>query len=265
MSFAAKRHQKILELLDKSGEINAIELTDALNTSRETVRRDLNELSDKGLLIKTHGGAVSLERKIDFEIFTPLNNRKNAHQTEKQALCRYAAKLVEEYDTIYIDNSTTAAHIIDYIPKQYKLTFITNSINLITELSVLHNPKWNIIALGGVLDYETYSVNRYLAMNNLKYFQPNKSFISCHGVGEEFIVADTNIDDVEIKRYIVNTCKQTFLLVDYSKMPCRGVVNIADASEFHCIITNDKVNSAFLCQLVSHNCTVRLVPNKQNN
>lgn len=264
MISATQRHQKIMELLNKTGQVNAAELMDVLQTSRETVRRDLNDLSEKGLLIKTHGGAISMENQAAFGFFTPLNNRKTAYQAEKQALCRYAAKSIEEYDTIYIDNSTTAAHLIDYIPKQYKLTFITNSINLMTEFSMMHNPNWQVIALGGILNYETYSVNRYLAINNLQYFQPNKSFISCHGIDEEYTVTDTDIDDVEIKRYIMNACKETFLMADYSKMPRRGVVKIADANKFYCIITNDNVNSEFLCSLVSNDCKIRLVPLKQN-
>jgi Transcriptional regulators of sugar metabolism len=264
MNNPAQRHQKILELLDQNGQASVTELMEVLLTSRETVRRDLNELSNKGLLIKTHGGAVSMAHKAAFGFFTPLNNRRNAYQAEKLALCRFAANSVEEYDTIYIDNSTTAAHLIDFIPKYYKLTFITNSIGLLTEFSMLHNPNWNIVSLGGILSYETYSVNRYLAMNNLQYFQPNKSFISCHGIGEDFSVTDTNIDDVELKRYVVSACKETSLLVDASKMPRRGVVKIADASDFHCIITNDNIDSAFLCQLVSHDCSVKLAPLKVN-
>jgi len=260
MSSPSQRHQKILELIESKGKVSTVELTELLHTSRETVRRDLNFLSDKGLLIKTHGGAISMEHKAAFGFFTPLNNRRNAYQQEKQALCRHAASLVEEYDTIYLDNSTTVEHLIDYIPKYYKLTFVTNSVLLLTRFSMLHNQNWKVISLGGMLSYETCSVNRFIAMNSLRLFEPNKAFLSCHGIGEDFFVTDTEIDDVEIKKYIVSSCKETVLLADYSKIPRPGVIKIADASAFHTIVTNNNVNPEFLCRLVSHDCNVKLIP-----
>jgi DeoR/GlpR family transcriptional regulator of sugar metabolism len=261
MSYAEERYNKILELLSQNGRVDAIELMTILNTSRETVRRDLNCLSKKGLLVKTHGGAIAPKNNT-FEIFRPLKDRENSYQLEKQALCRYAAKAINEHDTIFLDNSTTITRIINYIPKQYNLTVITNSISLLSQFFMLHNPNWNIIALGGTLDYKTYSTNRYFAINNLYNFKPNKSFISCHGIDDDFSVTDTNMDDVEIKRYIVDACKETFLLADYSKIQRKGVVKIADASMFHSIITNDNIDSTFLSNLTAHGCVVQLAPTK---
>lgn len=259
MSGSSQRHQKMLELIESRGQISTNELMEMLNTSRETVRRDLNVLADRGLLIKTHGGAISMEHKAAFGFFTPLNNRRTAFQPEKQALCRYAASLVEDYDTVYLDNSTTVEHLIDYVPKYYKLTFVTNSILLLTRFSMLHNPNWKVFSLGGFLSYETCSVSRFLAMNSLKLFEPTKAFLSCHGVGENFSVTDTEMDDVEVKQYVTNTCKVTVLLADSSKIPRPGVIRIADASDFHTIVTNKDVDSEFLCSMVSHDCNVKLV------
>lgn len=259
MRGSSQRHQKILELLESRGEISTTELMELLNISRETVRRDLNLLSNRGLLIKTHGGAISMEHKAAFGFFTPLNNRRTAFQHEKQVLCRYAASFVENYDTIFLDNSTTVEHLIDYIPKYYKLTFVTNSIPLLTRFSILHNQNWKVFSLGGLLSYETCSVGHFLATNNLQLFEPTKAFVSCHGIGTNFWVTDTEMEDVEIKQYIVKICKETVLLADSSKIPRPGVIRIADASDFHAIVTNKNVDSEFLCSMVNHDCNVKLV------
>ncbi len=262
MSSAKERHATILKLLKESGKVDAQKLTDILHTSRETVRRDLNILSKEGHLIKTHGGAISPEYT-SLSLFTPIKVREFSNQREKQALCQYAAKAVKEYDMIFIDNSTTASHIINYIPKQYTLTFIVNSLSLLNVLSLMQIPHWTIISLGGILNYGTSSTNRYLAITNLRQFQPNIAFMSCHGIGENFIVTDTGIDDVEIKQYIIQECRKSYLLADASKLPRAGVVKIADAAVFESIITSDLIDSSFLSQLNSHGCKIHLVPAKQ--
>lgn len=253
-----ERRNKILDLIAKNGHVNSTELMKILNTSRETIRRDLNALSKKGLLIKTYGGAVSPGKQTSG--FIPLKAREKSHLVEKQAICSHAAKAIKEYDTIFLDNSSTVMHIIQYIPKQYHITFITNSVRLLTEFLILHNPNWNVINLGGALDYGTYSTGRYLTINNLRNFKPNKAFISCHGIDEDFTVTDTRMDDVEIKKYVVETCDETYLLADYSKLPSKGVIKISDAAVFHSIITNNNADALFLSHLHSHGCKVQLAP-----
>lgn len=259
MIYIEERHNKILELLNQNGRVDSIELMTILNTSRETIRRDLNALSDKGLLIKTHGGAIS-PQNTSFNFFTPLKTRENALTAEKKALCIFAAKTIKDYDTLYLDNSTTVSHIINYIPKQCKVTFITNSINLLAEFSIMHNTNWNVISLGGALDYDTSSTFHYLAINNLKNFKPNKAFISCHAIDNDFTVTDTSIDDVELKQYILKICKETYLLVNSTKLQRDGLAIIGDAAAFHRIITNDDIDPLFLSRLNTHGCKLQLVP-----
>lgn len=252
-----ERHRTILEYLNQNGQVDTAYLTEILNTSRETVRRDLNALATQGLLLKTYGGAVALT-STEPGLYVPLSSREQFRQGEKQALCALAAEFIQEYDTVFIDNSTTTSHLIKYAPKHCKVTFITNSIQLLAQFAQIHNPRWNVISLGGTLDYETSSTNRFLAMNNLQHFKPNKAFISCHGIDDEFCVTDTDINDVEIKQYIINTCKETYLLVDASKLPRQGVVKIDDSANFHCIITNESIDPLFLSQLNYHDCKIRL-------
>ncbi len=258
MAHIKERRNKILELLVKNGQVKSTELMTILDTSRETVRRDINALAEQGLLTKTYGGAVAPENNTPG--FIPLKAREKSHTVEKQALCQHATKAIKEYDTIFLDNSSTVMHIIKYIPKQYQITIITNSVRLLAEFASLHNSNWYIINLGGALDYGTYSTNRYLTINNLRNFKPNKAFISCTGIDEDFTVNDTRMDDVEIKKYIVENCKETYLLADYSKLPNEGIIKITDTANFHSIITNDNADALFLSQLNSHGCKLQLAP-----
>lgn len=258
MSNIVERRNKILELLAQNGSVKSNELVDILDTSRETVRRDLNALEEKNLLTKTYGGAVA-PQKNTWE-FVPLQEREKINLAEKKAICKHAAKSVSEFDTIFLDNSTTVMQITNYIPKNYNITFIVHSVRLLTQLANINNPKWNVINLGGTLNYETFSTYRYLTISNLKHFKPNKAFMSCHGIDSDLYVTETRVDDVEIKEYIVNNCKETYLLVDNSKLPKQGVVKVSDIAEYDTIITDNKANGMFISRLNSHDCKIDIVP-----
>ena len=258
MSRIKKRHAKILQMLARDGQVNSSELANTFNASRETIRRDLSKLAEEGHLIKTHGGAVIPE--INTSPFIPVKARERTNFTEKQALCRYVAKVIKEYDTIFLDNSTTTLQLLQYIPKQFSLTFITNSIRLLGEFSTLNVRNWNVVLLGGVFDYETYSSNRHLTIRNFENFRPNKAFISCRGINEDLTVGDNRIDDAELKKHVVQKCKQTYLLADSSKLPGDSVVKIANASDFHTIVTNENADPLFISHLISNDCQVQIAP-----
>lgn len=258
MSRMKKRHAEILEVLARDGQVNAAELANTLNASRETIRRDLNKLAEEGHLIKTHGGAVIPE--INTSLFVPVKARERVNFAEKQALCRHIAKVIKEYDTIFLDNSTTILQLLQYVPRQFSLTFITNSIRLLGEFSTLNVRNWNVVLLGGVLDYETYSSNGHLTIGNLENFRPNKAFISCRGINEDLTVGDNRIDDAELKKHIVQKCKETYLLADSSKLPRDSVVKIGNASDFHMIITNENADPLFISHLISNDCQVQIAP-----
>lgn len=258
MSRMQERHSKIIDVLAKNGHVRTAELAKLLATSRETIRRDLNILAEQGLLIKSHGGAVLPEK--DTPAFVPIKEREKTNFLEKQALCAYAAKAVKEFDTIFLDTSTTVLPLQHFIPRNYRLTFISNSIRLIAELAHLQNPNWTVVALGGIVDYEIFSSSRYLAMNNLQHFKPNKAFLSCRGIDSDLTVCDTKLDDVEIKSYVVANCPETYLLADHSKLGAPGMVKAADAAAFHRIVVTEEADPLFLSRLTAHGCQVQIAP-----
>lgn len=256
MIIAEERYKKILDTLQEKDYVSTNELIEILNTSRETVRRDLNTLATRGALIKTHGGASSKD-SISSLYDTPVILREATRVPEKKALCEYAASFIEDKDNIFIDDSSTAAHLINYIPKSYHITLITYSIKLLLDLIKLKTANWNIISLGGNFDFNTLSTNSYLTMSNLSIFKPTKTFVSCHGIDKNFSVTDSYLYEVEIKRALLKSSQETFLLVDHSKLPRNGVMQVDDALAFNYIITNKSSDPAFIESLINHGCNLR--------
>ncbi len=255
MVIAEERYKRILDILQEKDYVSTTELIEALGTSRETVRRDLNTLAARGALIKTHGGASSKE-SITALYDAPIILREAACVSEKKILCKYAADFIEDKDNIFIDDSSTAAHLINYIPKSYHITLITYSIKLLLELARLKTTNWNIISLGGTFDFRTLSANGYLTTSNLSIFKPTKAFMSCHGIDKDFNVTDGYLYEVEIKRALLKNSQETFLLADHSKLPRSGVMRVEDSLAYDHIITNKCSEPAFTEALIKRGCNL---------
>ncbi len=264
MICAEERYAKILDLLKEKEFVSTTELISLLDTSRETVRRDLNTLAERGALVKTHGGATSKERAGTL-YDTPVLLRETANVLAKREICEYAARFIQDNDHIFIDSSSTAAHLINYIPKNHHITLITYSIRLAYEIARLKAANWTVICLGGVLDYNTLSTGNYLTLENLARFRPSKSFLSCHGIDERFDVTDSYTNDVEIKRTLLRSSQETFLLADHSKLMRNGVILIDDARTFDHLIVDGSSDMDFVEALRKHGCEVTVVPGVKSN
>lgn len=259
MIYAEERYNNIMRLLTDKGRISSAELSSALNISRETIRRDLNRLAQEGRLVKTRGGAILPDASLTSLDF-PYTAREKANRTEKSDLCAYAARFIQERDTIFLDNSSTVTHLIRFIPKQYPLNFLVYSISLLLTLSNMHNPNWNVFSLGGMLSYTTMSSTRTLALSALDNFMPSKAFLSCHSITRDFYATDSYMEDVELKRRALDISAETFLLADASKLNHPGVIKVASSVEFDHIITNEKAAPFFVNDLRENGCNIHLAP-----
>lgn len=129
--FAEERQQKILELLEKNSSTKVKELARMFDVSESTIRRDLQDMEEKGLLKRTHGGAVRIKKMI----FEPtFKEKEDKSQKEKLIIAKTAASLIEDNDTIILDSGTTTLGIARCLEAK-DITVITNSIDIASELS----------------------------------------------------------------------------------------------------------------------------------
>ena len=128
-----ERFREIQKYVESHGTVTVQELTDLLNTSESTVRRDLTELHKRGTLIKVHGGATTVGTSVrtrDEE----LSVRRDRNTEEKHKIAVYAAELIEADDFVYLDAGTTTACMIPYITEK-TATFVTNAVSHALELA----------------------------------------------------------------------------------------------------------------------------------
>jgi DeoR family fructose operon transcriptional repressor len=246
--YKIERKSEIVNILEQTGKVDVNELSVRFNASKETIRRDLQELEEDGVLKRTHGGAVFGSSYPGSAFELPVAVREIQRFSEKNEICRKAASFIQNGDNIFIDNSSTCIYLIKYIPAELNVTIITNSIKLLSE-SVNHmSPNHLIISLGGIFNGANHSLYGNTALKNAGEFYPNKSFMSCTAVHQTRLM-DSSILEVDIKRLMIERSQEVFILADYSKFEKSGQVFLSDFSRINTIITDSKTpkeRTAFL-------------------
>jgi len=236
-----QRQSQILEILEIKGQVDVNDLAKRFSTSKETIRRDLSTMEKSGLLMRTHGGAVAPEKKFSQGYELPLFAREIKKYDEKQRICKGATKLLEDGDTIFLDNSSTTLNFLRYIGNDIKLTVVTNSIQVLLIAGEIQNKNINVISLGGMLNIKNYSVSGMLSNSYAKTFFPDKAIMSCRGLTEKSGMTDASFLEVEVKRLMIDNSKELIVLADHTKFGLIGAINIGPLSEIDCVVTDSKV------------------------
>ena len=235
--YKIERKSEIVNILEDTGKVDVSDLAEKLSASRETIRRDLQEMEEDGILKRTHGGAVFAGSYPGSNLELPVSVREIQHSGEKDAICRRAAALIVDGDNIFLDNSSTCLYLLKYIPPKTNVTIITNSVKLLSE-SVNHlSPNHLIICLGGIFHASNHSLYGNTSLKNAADFYPNKTFMSCAGIAPDRIT-DSSILEVDLKRLMIERSQKTILLADHSKFTRSGQVFLSDYSCINTVITD---------------------------
>ncbi len=230
---AIERRNEILAKLLADGKVIVSDLSRQYQVTEETIRRDLEKLENDGLAKKTYGGAV---RNESFNIDVPYNVRKQANVAGKQYIAGLISSMIEDGDYIVLDASTTALFVVKNILQKKKITLITNSIEILLELS--NKTDWNILSTGGVLKEGGLSLVGYQAEKMISTFHVDLAVCSCKGLDSEMGITDSNEKDAEIKKAFFRAAKKRVLAVDSTKFDKISFVQISDLTGVDAIVTD---------------------------
>ncbi|WP_413285046.1 DeoR/GlpR family DNA-binding transcription regulator [Vibrio sp. MA40-2] len=226
------RKKQIVNLVNNVKHISVEELSSTFSVSVETIRRDLNLLDKKGLLVRVHGGATSKETS---DVGTSFAYRAKSNVEDKQQLVEMAINQIKEHSVIGLDASSSSWLLAQSIPN-IKCTVVTNSINIINALEKKNNI--NIISLGGNYSEKYKSFYGIIARNTLSKMSLDLCFISCVGIDIASGVWDSNEYNSEIKQSLISVSNKTTLIADKSKIKKRSLLKICDLEELDFLITN---------------------------
>lgn len=233
---SALRKEFILEALNKDGVVYTHEIMKECNVSEITIRRDLIDLESKGLLMRTHGGAIK-NRAVD-HLFT-YDLKINQNRQNKESICLLATRYITDNDIIFIDCGTTLSFLTQYITK-FNLIAITNSLPVVSDLINFPNIKLSLI--GGEIANERQAIYGPIAERNIGYYHVTKAFVGADGVSLLNGLSSYDEKEAAITRKMIENADEVFLLCDSSKIEKNSYVRFAPLSKVHHLITDKGIS-----------------------
>jgi len=234
--YSQERKKSIFQILKELEKVSVSSLANEFNVSEATIRRDLDDLAFKGLIVRTHGGALS---KSDFELMS-VSERKLLNLEQKKAIARVALKFIKDSDNIFLGGGSTILELAKILGDFEDLTIVTNSIDSSLELAKFQNVEVAIV--GGTLWKKNLFTLGPPALKNLDDFNISKLFFGISGFDLEIGLSAPSILEAEIISKIISKSKVNYLLVDSSKFGKIFLYKVASLTLIDVIITDDKLD-----------------------
>lgn len=235
-AYVDARRKEILEIMKENPKVMVDQLAYRFNVSLITIRRDLQYLEDQHLLVRFHGGAESA-RKEDAEI--------NEVQTYRKLIAEYAATLVSDGDSLFINTSRNALQMLEYIKKR-NITVITNNGNV---LRMDHDENISVILTGGEIRHPKEALVGDFAIQNVQNVFPKKAFIGCSGFSPVSGMTTEIAGEVRINELMIQNAKEVYVLADHTKIGKNSSFTSSPVERIRHLITDEKAPENILEEL----------------
>ncbi|GMA60967.1 DeoR/GlpR family DNA-binding transcription regulator [Alicyclobacillus fastidiosus] len=226
----SKRIKEIQEYVHQHQTVSLDELVSVFDVSKNTIRRDVQWLVERGEIKKVYGGvAVNNSTLVSF------NDRKTKNQKQKELIAKEAANFVEDGDIIFIDSGTTTLEMFEYI-KHKDITIITNNLTFI--FNCLPHENLDIISIGGALERKTNSFASFKDSNLLQTYNINKCFMASTGISITNGVTNASPLESVLKQTAVERSSEVYLLIDHDKFNKHGLITYCKLNQIDYLITD---------------------------
>lgn len=237
---ADQRLNQILQIANKQEFVEVDDLATRLNVSQMTIRRDLQRLSDLGLMQRRYGGAVLCNAAREEKDYS---TKKTLNQESKKRLATVALNYVNPNDILYLDGGTTTFELAGLLDPSLNLTVLTNDISIARELLIRDVAT---ILVGGILQKSTQTSMGALAVEFLKQFSVTTAFMGTNAIGHDFDTMSPTMDKACLKRTAMQIAQKSILLADNSKFYGYSLNRFANLADFSAVITNKNFSEAEL-------------------
>ena len=235
----AQRRKRILEFLELHQIAQSAHLSEILQVSEATVRRDLDWLEQQGLVERTHGGATLNQR---MQVEPAYAHSAQTNPDEKRAIGALAASLVEAGDTIFINSGTTTTQVIRHIRGRANVTVITNNVSAALEAQ---EADFELILLGGSFRGRANSVVGHFATKTLSQVYASKAFIGVDGISLKYGCTTPISAEAEIARLMIERTHGAVMVVaDHRKWGVVSNYEIAQLDQIQTFISDEGLNAA---------------------
>jgi len=228
-----ERRRAILESVNRNGRVLVGELAEQFDTSRVTIRKDLEILHARGLVHRTHGGALPSRESALAD--PTLREKERLHRKEKHRIAQAAAAMVNEGQVVVLDSGSTTTAIARALQRFHKLTVVTNSVNIAAELA---GSDVEVILTGGTLRKNSFSLVGPIAEDTLRRLNADVLFLGVDGLDVHYGLSTSNLLEAKVNRVMVDVSKMVVAVCDASKFGRRSLSLIVPPSALHRVITD---------------------------
>ncbi|HBB28144.1 MAG TPA: DeoR/GlpR transcriptional regulator [Clostridiales bacterium] len=234
--FIEERHQEILNIIKTSGRISIGEIQEKFEVSAESARRDLRILEEKGLLKRTHGGAIPI---------TQVNALPPRHRDMKNmsinanydSIAKKAVTFINENDIVYLTSGSLGFIMLNHLPKDFSYTLVVNSATLADELKYWDNITVYITG-GKMRMHGTTSLVDSFATAFVKNMHFDLCFITGAGIEADFGFSNGTDETATFQRTVIQNSRKKILMLPNHKVGVKAFIKVCDTNSFDTLITD---------------------------
>lgn len=226
-----ERQERIVAILQDRGEVSVEDLVTELERSAETIRRDLGELAEAGLVQKVHGGVKLPSRRLE----NHFSHRMQVNADGKRAIGRAFADWLHPGDTVFMDTGSTTYYCAEALRHKEGICVITNSFDIAEVLGP--SDGVHVIVIGGTYFPDNRQSVGALAIRNISLYRPEYAVITVGGVDQTGVM-DFNIKEASLAAAMIENAQKTIVLADHLKLDRTCAFKVADLSKIDALITD---------------------------
>lgn len=253
--FMEERQKDILKRVNETGRIQVAQIQELYNISADCARRDLRFLESRGLLQRTHGGAIAAQPKgiMPEETYNPEDLTEV--KADYLAVARKAREHIKDNDVIYITTSSVGYYMALYIPGNLQITILTNSVTIAQVLRKKENIS--VILLGGEMSHRGHC-HDYYTVQMVRNIRIDKAFLSHDAFSLEFGASIHNSAGVEFGRAVMESSSMNIGLYPSAKIGKNAVHSVCSAEDYDLLITDTGIAEDFLQQAKEKGIAIEL-------
>lgn len=245
--FAAERLNIIKSYLKEHQRLDVHSLSELLNVSEVTIRRDLERLEEAGVLTRIHGGAVPAAREPAAVAVAAPDDRNDAGRAERDAIAALACRLVRDGDVVALLNGDICQLMARRLSERSGLTVLTNDILVALEIS--GQPENKAIVLGGVIARDERALFGSLCLGNLRNYCVNHLFVEIDGMDDQLHVTVKSQDKADLIREALACAEQAVALSPADNFGRNAFYRLGPAASFKKIVTSPQLADEFKAKL----------------
>jgi DeoR/GlpR family transcriptional regulator of sugar metabolism len=238
------RQQKIVQAVRNNRQATVAELSRLFNVSEVTIRRDLRELANQGVLYRAHGGAVALSPSVPEP---PVVKRMGQTDRYKLGIAQAAARLIFDGDSVFIGSGSTSAFVARQLADRKDLTVITNALTVATELASAEGVT--VVVTGGMMRASELSLIGHITEQALREVRVDKIVMGIPAISLEHGLTNDYLPEVMTDRTIIEMASELILVADHTKFGKVGAAFLAPLTRVTTLVTDSEADSEMIAQI----------------